>query len=223
MRRAALAFAAIGAIWSTPAFAGVHHLKWTGSVSTVQSNAAASDIRVGDLIFASLTLDDALATGPTVLPLGGGFYSIYAVPISAFTLSVGSYAVSYSALASALTYIDNSFGGDGIVISMDRLPGGPFGGTFADVQFQARGPSTAIDDTGIGNGLPYERFTPSFFVAFGGGGSGARVFGDLAVSDSTVPEPATWLELLIGFGMMGPLLRRRAPAAPLGLPAAPLW
>jgi len=209
MRKTALAFSALAVIWSTSAFAAVHELVWAGAVREVEGDSSRPDIQGGEPILASFSLDDASAAGPVVLALGGGFYSVYSVPVYAFTLSVGSYTITIPDLTATLTYIDNSFGADGIVVTMDGLTGGPFGSTFADVQFQARGPLNAIDDTGIGNGLPYGRFAPSFFAVFGDGSSAERVFGDLTISDNAVPEPATWIELLIGFGAMGSHIRRR--------------
>jgi hypothetical protein len=105
--------------------------------------------------------------------------------------------------------MDNSFGGDGIVFSLNGLPGGPFNSAFAGVQYQARGLATAIYGTGIGNGLPYTRFVPSFFATFGNGSAVEHLFGTLAVSLSAAPEPSTWAAMLAGFAVVGSAMRRR--------------
>jgi hypothetical protein len=201
--------AVLSGICCSPSQAAVYHITATGSVTTVEGNGNGTGPVVGDTIAANFDFDDALATGPTIVPIGGGTYSIYDAPLAGFQLSIGAYRVSYSQLMGNLVYMDESFGSDGIVFSASGLPGGPYGSTFGNVQFQNRGPTTAINGSGIANGLPLDRFTPSFFAAFGDGTFAQRVFGSLSISStSAVPEPATWAMMIFGMGMVGAALRR---------------
>lgn len=101
--------------------------------------------------------------------------------------------------------MNDSWDRDGIVIGFDGLPGGPFGSTFTNIQFQAR---DLIGTGGIANGLPLNRFATSFFGGFGGSNTSARVYGDLSI-DGAVPEPATWALMILGFGAVGYAMRRR--------------
>jgi hypothetical protein len=195
---------------STPSLGKTYDLTWTGTVNAVEGNAPGTTINIGDAIFGSFIFDDSAVSAPTLLPVGGGVYSIYDAPLSLFKLSIGSYSAVFDHITGGLTYNDNAWGQDFIVFGVDGLPGGPFGSTFNNVQFQARGPSSALDGSGIGNGLPYDRLQPSFFASFSDGETTKRIFGSLSVSSvSAVPEPGTWAMMLVGFAMLGVSMRRR--------------
>jgi hypothetical protein len=210
VRVVALITVAFGLLWDSPASATVYSLRWTGAVNEVQGGLPGSDIQIGDTISASFTIDASQPGASTMLPLGGGFYSIYNdVPVSGFAFSIGSYATNFSSDGVSLTYVDDSFGMDGIVLGLNGLSGGPFGSTFADIQFQASGPPSAIDGSGTGNGLPYGLLIPRFFAVFGDGTNEERVFGDLTVWEDVVPEPGAWALMIGGLGLAGAALRAR--------------
>ncbi|RSV39463.1 hypothetical protein CA234_15360 [Sphingomonas sp. ABOLE] len=198
------------ALWTIPAEAKAYRFIFNGSVYLVEGDASGTGVRTGDAIRASFVLDDASATLQSKLAVGGGIYSIYAVPLTGFRLSIGTYSVNQSVAGGSLVYMDQSFGADGIVVSTSGLPGGPFDSTFTNVQFQARGPTSAIDGSGIGNGFPYDRFEPSFVAFFGNGKSVERVWGSYSLASvSAVPECNTWGFLLAGFGLIGLMMRFR--------------
>lgn len=211
MKRLLTAAALATALLTIPAEAKVYRFVFKGSVYLVEDDAPAIGVRTGDAIRASFVLDDASATLQTKLDLGGGVYSIYAAPLTGFKLSIGTYSVNQSVADGSLAYMDQSFGADGIVVSISGLPGGPFDSTFTNVQFQARGPTSAIDGSGIGNGFPYDRFDPSFVAFFGNGKSVERVWGSYSLASvSAVPESNTWGFLLAGFGFIGLTMRCRS-------------
>ena len=193
---------------ATPVAATTYQVRYTGKVTIVEGDAQGSEISVGDAIAAQFLFDDALIGSPTVLPIGGGTSTIYFAPISMLTLGVGSYGQSSSQIGASLSYANDSFNQDILTFGVGGLAGGPFGSTFSNVQFQARGATSALDGSGIGNGLPYDRLTPSFFAVFGDGSTSKRVFGNLEVSISPVPESTTWTMMILGFGAIGYAIRR---------------
>lgn len=206
-----IGLAACAVLASAPAPATIYDLQWTGDVYLVEGDAPGSDIQVGDHIAGSFVYDDSQLGSPTLLPLGGGVYSIYSAPLAQFAIVIGSYAASAAQIGGTLTYMDDSFGRDGIVLTTEGLAGGPFGSTFASIQLQARGPTTAIDGAGSANGLPYDRLETSFFAIFSDGSSAKRVFGTLRLAEpNVIPEPATWALIVSGFGAVGYAMRRRS-------------
>lgn len=195
---------------ATPANATTFLYNVSGTITNTEGNAIGSDIAVGDTILGSFTYDDSLLGAGTVIPLGGGAYTNYTVQFSQLQLAVGSYNVSYAPFTGTIAYGDNVFGQDLIVFVLGGLPGGPFGSTFANLQLQARGPITAINESGAANGMPLDRFQTSFFGAFGNETTAKRVYGTLSISAaSAVPEPTTWAMMILGFGLTGFQLRRR--------------
>lgn len=183
------------------AMARTYDLSFTGWVNAIEGEALTPRINIGDPIVASFTFDDAAVTGPTVLPIGGGTYSIYDATLSRFALAAGSYSVNEAIRASSLVYNDGAFGQDFIVFAIEGLA---YGESPISLQFQFRGPTSAIDGAGISNGLPLDRFTPSLFATLTDGTNVERVYGDLnLVVNSAVPEPSTWVMMLVGFGMVG--------------------
>lgn len=71
------------------------------------------------------------------------------------------------------------------------------------------GASAAIPAAAVAGGLPAgAAFSalPLIPALFGGGGGGG---GGSPSAASAVPEPATWLMMIVGFGIMGSALRRR--------------
>lgn len=196
---------------SSTALARAYALSFTGSVNAIEGEALTPRISIGDPILASFTFDDAAVTGPTVLPIGGGAYSIYNATLSRFALAAGSYSVNEATRASSLVYNDEAFDQDFIVFAIEGLA---YGEDSISLQFQFRGPTSAINGAGISNGLPLDRFTPSLFATLSGGTKVERVYGDLnVVMNSAVPEPSTWAMMMIGFVCVGVTSRYRARTA----------
>lgn len=194
-----------------PASAQQQTLTWTGAIQNLDGATQSGSLQRGDEINSQFSFDLSSATKAIDQSLGGGVYSIYYLPTTDFRFSVGSYSFADASRTATLVYMNDSWDRDGIVIGFDGLPGGPFGSTFTNIQFQARGARDAIGTGGIANGLPLNRFATSFFGGFGGPNTSARVYGDLSI-DGPVPEPVTWMMMILGFGAVGYAMRRRPKA-----------
>lgn len=209
MAKIAVGLGIAAAFFAAPSSAAVFTFAWSGSVSAIQGEASGADIDTGAPISARFRFDDMTAGAAAVLPFGGGTYSIYNIQLTDFSLSIGSYVVNQPRLQGSLTYMDNTFGGDGLVF-LAYLPGGPFGSTSTSVQFQGRGPVSSIDGTGLANGVPFERFQSALFANFATGNGAKRVFGDLTLNAvSPVPEPDSWMLMISGFLLIGCAMRTR--------------
>lgn len=208
--RYAIALAAASLFAAVPSAAAVYQFDLTGTITSTEGDAPGNDIVPGAVIAGRFTYDDNTRSTPNVLALGGGTYTIYSTLFTNLQLNVGSYSLNYASFSGSITYMDDTFGQDGIVFLFGGLPGGPFGSIFANFQLQARGPTNAIDGSGAANGLPLNRFDTSFFGGFGNENTSKRLFGTLAITPvNSVPEPITWVMMLIGFGAVGFALRRR--------------
>lgn len=193
-----------------PLQAAVYPIDYSGNVTLIEGNASGSEIGHNDQISWKSVFDESQLSNPVMLEIGGGTYTIYNVILSNFSLRIGSFEFLGSPVSANLTFMDNSWGMDGIVLSVGGLPGGPFGSSFSNVQFQGRGSVNSIDNSGIGNGLPLSRFDTSFFAIFGDSNTSKRVFGNLTpVKSSAVPEPSSWIMLIVGLLVSGHQLRRK--------------
>lgn len=194
---------------SNPLHAATHNVDSLGTVNLIEGSATGSEIRDGDQIFWTFALDESELGTSTVLPIGGGSYTIYAALLTSFSIKIGTYSYGSNSVAADLTFMDDSWGQDGIVISVTGLPGGPFGSGFSNIQFQGRSTINAIGDSGIGNGLPLGRFDLSMFAFFGDGNVSKRVYGNLELaSPAGIPEPSGWCMMLAGLFLTGALIRR---------------
>ena len=189
-----------------------------GAVTSIEGNLAGNGVEVGDSITSSFSIDVDNLGSSTVLSIGNGEYSIYSSALFDFTFRVGEYVAFGSSQAGTITYIDNSFGADGIVISPSTLPGGPFDSERALFQFQFRGPTDLIGSQGAVNGLPLAVFDPRFFGIFANDSGANMIFGNLSISvSSSVPEPTTWVSMLLGFGLVSAAIRRTRRKGPTAL------
>lgn len=88
-------------------------------------------------------------------------------------------------------------------------------------------PGVAGDLFAPGGGVPGGGFGPGFGFPIGGGGGGGGYY-ELPVppvvprggGPGSVPEPATWFTLIIGFAAIGYALRRRIPSTTPAVSAA---
>lgn len=191
-----------------PVEAATYRLAFDGRLSIVDGPDN-GDLVVGDSIAAQFAFDTDLATYATTLPLGGGTYTIYESPLDNFLVRVGAYAYSGPARAT-IYYINDVWGGDGVVFAVGGLPGGPFDSFLTNLQFRFNGQGDVLDEDGILNGLPYDQLTPDFFAGFVGDNTSTRIFGTLNVSAMAVPEPGAWLMLVLGFGLIGSAIRAKS-------------
>lgn len=205
--------ASVALMVSYPSLAVGQTLQATGSITSVEGDAGEPSLSAGDLVGSSFSYDLNQAIKQAELPLGGGLYEVYSLPLTNLSLSIGGYSVFYDTFDATLTYMDDSFGQDAIVVLLSGLQGGPFGSDFANVQFQFRAGSDAIVQGGTANGLPLDRFDPTFFAGFGANGRSTRVFGSLDVALAAVPEPSSWALMILGFGAVGGAMRRRQSVA----------
>jgi hypothetical protein len=202
---------AVGLFSAASADAAVYLVQISGTISETQGDASAGDIVVGDAVTGSFLVDTSAPILEATLPLGGGTTTVYSVPLNDYSLQVGAYVVQTAVNAATLYYQDDVFGTDGFGFALDGQPGGVFASTFSNVQFQARGASGLLNSSGLGNGLPFNQSSNSFFGSFSNGVDAVRVYGGLNVTvseQSQLPEPSTWVMLFIGFGAAGAALRR---------------
>lgn len=109
----------------------------------------------------------------------------------------------------------NTVAGKRYTVSVDYAANGGFSGPTANVMFNgaAIGALTGASawqtftTTIVGTGGP-----ASFGFATTLGGNSGGIFLDNAVVAAAVPEPGTWAMLVIGFGMVGGILRGKRPA-----------
>lgn len=214
MRGLTLTFAGLMLV-AGPAEATVYRFSWSGSVSVVEGDAPGADIVVGDPISAGFTFDTAAAAetfsgnGP-----GGGTFKQYDAPLTDYRFSVGNYVVQESAIVATLSYTNDQFDQDFINFLTQRSEPGPFGSIVANGQLIAQGPGSILPSSNISNDFPYAAFpTHRLFLGFTNGVTSKRVFGDLAVTVTPVPEPATWAVMSVGFCGIGAAMRNqnRAP------------
>lgn len=197
--------------FGAPVSASVYVVQFSGSVDQTQGNLASGDIVAEDTIKGSFSFDTDQAQLGSVLTLGGGTSSNYTVPLLNLALSIGSFPALASGGSGSIYYQDNVFGSDAFGFVFGG-PGGPFGSTFSNFQIQARGDPSLLDGNGIANGFPFSLSNNSFFGSFSNGTDTTRIYGPLQVTaspESAVPEPATWMMLLLGFGAIGASMRKR--------------
>ncbi len=204
--------AAAAIIGAFPANAAVYLITFSGAINQTQGSLTPANIQIGDSVTSSFLFDTNQTVFSAAIPLGGGISTLYSTSLLNFNMQVGSYSVVSASTPASLYYQDNVFGGDAFGFVVDGLPGGPFGSTFASVQFQARGDNNLLNSSGLANGLPFASAANSFFGSFSNGTDATRVYGNLSVTaalQSALPEPSSWATMLLGFGAIGYAVRRR--------------
>lgn len=210
-------------IAATPASAAVRTLAWTGSVTQVTGPVPISPtVAVGDSIFGRLVFNDFVNSSPTIQSAGGGQIKTYTVNYSEVFVRVGSFEMGWGG-SGALSYMDNVDGRDALVLVPIILHGpvgeAMFGASNVNFQFWNEGPTSVLNDSGLGNGFPFESLTPRFAATFrfadadfaSIGGSLLPYAGEgippRAPIPAGVPEPSTWALLVLGFAAIGTALR----------------
>jgi hypothetical protein len=195
--------------------AAIYRFSWSGSVSAVEGDAPGTDVVVGDPISVRFAFDTAAAAetfsgnGP-----GGGTFRQYNAPLTDYRFSIGSYLVQEPAIVATLSYTDDQFDQDFINFLTQRSEAGPFGSIVANGQLIAQGPGSILPSPHISAGFPYTTFpVHRLFLGFTNGVTSKRVFGDLAVTVMTVPEPATWAVMVTGLFGVGAAMRSQRRAA----------
>ncbi|MGZ6015883.1 MAG: PEPxxWA-CTERM sorting domain-containing protein [Phenylobacterium sp.] len=183
-----------------------------GGNANAQAPFGAAGITQGMALSGSFLIDNDIA--PAAVGYDNIFYSNYpdAATIPAaidFNFNLGSlnFTAAQDTGLAAIQYNNGHF--NGFAYSDDfifqnvgynlTISGGTFGITEQDTGQQFVSGYINIGDGGVTGGTPY---TPPPPDNGGGGGGGG------------VPEPATWAMLIVGFGGVGGLLRRRRAFAP---------
>ena len=143
---------------------------------------------VGDLLTISSSLDDLWSAG--ALPRWSDANGLVGDRFATGTDESGE---------AAGTLIGSDFGL--LQIAGFSAPFGSLVGRYADGTYQLFGAS--FNGAAAGNG----ELTLFYWDTFTADNAGAITF-DIG---GAIPEPATWLMLLLGFGLVGGLLRRRTP------------
>ncbi len=181
----------------------------SGSISLIRDAATGKNVLVANIANAASVLSGFSAVTPADSPTALAFvWDSTDIDLSLGTLAAGeSRVLTYTTITSTLTH---SFGTGGCGLVAFSEFGDPVGrgGSIpppAVAQLAALTDPCAGGDTG---GLTLQR--PSLFTF------PVPTFEDGVLSvlaDSTVPEPATWAMLVVGFGMAGAAQRRRRAAA----------
>ena len=150
---------------------------------------------------AELSGDQGLKNGARLVIFDFAGYvpgSIFSPP--SFTPSV---EMSTIGLLEPLGFVDNPTMAN-LVFTWNAGDFDTSGGPFADVNYTGLGAKSTLGDQGIGV------FAARAFIN-NGKAIGQQAFNTGQVGVPSVPEPAAWLLMFAGFGLVGGALRRRAP------------
>ena len=204
---------------SSAAHAGMLNIKYDGVITQVLDPASSFGFQVGDVIHYSVTFDpgklvdisqtyfniDAVSGLPVAIP-GLKSASLSDDPRASASVTIGSYSFTKF---DALGYGQDSGLGAGNFPTVVYV-GSSFIGAVLDV---AAPNGFELDTDPIAKLLHY---FPDKSVSFDDntGNAGFVVSTDIAHAVVTsVPEPAIWVGMIAGFGMVGTRLRRLRPAA----------
>ena len=205
----AVASAAAALMLAASSHATIYKFDWNGSVFDTQLNTATSDIKVGDTASASFLFDDssAVIASTAYQPVT----TIYRITLTNYSFRVGSQSWFAPLVTDSYLYIfDNSFTQDGFSFDVHRS--NPLWNT----ETEAVGPitaraSTTLDNVASLDGLPDQRL--SLFL--GSGDAQENIFANVRATVtviSSTPEPASWMMMILGFGLIGAAMRRRTLA-----------
>jgi hypothetical protein len=195
-----LACAAVPTLFvASPANATIFAVEFSGMVENIQFGVPDNTIVVGDRISASFLYDANEAVLGNTLPLGGGLASIYSIKLRNYTLSVGRYFDFFQVFDSTLYYHNDVFNQDAFGFGVQDTIGLPFNSIVANIQFQARGNTSLLDNISLPNGL---RDGTNQVIVSGTAVANARVI-------SAIPEHGTWAMMMTGLALVGYSLRKR--------------
>jgi hypothetical protein len=208
-----LACAAVPTLFvASPANATIFAVEFSGMVENIQFGVPDNTIVVGDRISASFLYDANEAVLGNTLPLGGGLASIYSIKLRNYTLSVGRYFDFFQVFDSTLYYHNDVFNQDAFGFGVQDTIGLPFNSIVANIQFQARGNTSLLDNISLPNGLPFDRADERFFAGFSDGTNQVIVSGTAVANArviSAIPEHGTWAMMMTGLALVGYSLRKR--------------
>jgi hypothetical protein len=190
---------------------------YSGSVnSAVQLNGASdllggsAPIKVGDSIAAKFTLDPEVVSLGGCQSFGGGMSCTYDATLKNYSLSVGNYSRNLGEIRVAFYLQNDIFGQDGIGFAFTEGAPGPFGSSLTGIQLQGRYSGNILTSPSFSALLPFELADWSLFAFFSGPDGRVDFRGPLALDVSSltaVPEPATWVMMILGFGFIGGAMR----------------
>lgn len=203
---------------AVPASAATTLISISGTATTVNGTAAGNDIALGDKISLSVLVDRSTASLAAFGP--DPTQNLYSIALASFAGSVGSVILPKATQAN-LSYWNNRFGMDGITFVTHFGQAGPFGSSFANLQFGGKDfTQNVLASDSIGSGFPLSQMEGYFFLSYGGSAGYKHIFGTVsatAVDVPAVPEPFSWAMMLAGFGMIGSAMRasrrKRQPAS----------
>ena len=153
--------------------------------------------------------------GPLVGPIVGTGTFTTSADLAAGTydiLSLPDFSVNFSfADGTTLSTADITTPLTGVAVRIADFAGG------GERLFFTEGSGVGVNGGSYGGAVDLQNasgflsFEPTYaggnFLYYTGGSSGRY----LAISDAAVPEPATWALIILGFGAVGSMLRRRRP------------
>lgn len=210
MKRLLLATAAIASVAASPAYAADFILGQTAVVNSKFYVADATLTSVSAVLSntpSTGTFSDRYFFAPTFLGVGDGQASV--TRSSTVSLSVSASSVTAYALDAGLTaLLGNAFinGAAATPGVFTALAAAMAGGPLATYNAQAAGTSGVQVNT--------VQLDPANFyvITLGGTSNGGAYSGTLDAT--SVPEPATWAMMLLGFGAVGFAMRRQGRAHP---------
>lgn len=209
MKKIVLCFLSLISL-ATPAHAAELIFRYDGFVNYSTAPADQEDILIGDKIEANFWIDLDQLSLANCLQLGGGITCIYDANFRDFNLLIGDQSWSFSSLSGIAGTQDEVFGQNNVVFLYTQSAPGPFYSTLTSIQFQGRFSFDALSSADFNSSIPFEKADWSLFALFGGTTSRAELRGPLSLEikpESPVPEPASWALMLIGFGIVGGMMR----------------
>ena len=141
-------------------------------------------------------------------PLGGNIkYLIFDAAGTNLLFSITSAAVNLSATPSLIESPTFSFG----LAAGSSYQFGIISDSNLNVGYDA--PPSQVSQNGLtsfGNNHNYSSFATPVSAGDGGASIPIVLFGDQGAVQGTVPEPATWATMLLGFGLIGFAMRKRS-------------
>ena len=182
-----------------------------GEIPTSPLGSAA--VKIGDVVSAQFSINPEAITLGACNPLGGGLACSYNVSLQNYVLSIGSYTTSFAQLPADLYVRNNVFGQDAIGFTYTNVAAGPFDSTLASVQFQGRYSGNTLTSSDFSSSLPFAAADWSLFAIFSGPAGRVDFRGPLSLQVSStpaVPEPASWLMMILGMAAIGTSMRYKS-------------
>lgn len=221
--------AGIALFAASPASAATVTVEGIGRVATIDTlrGAATGSVVVGDTLRFRFSYDTAASA---LVFSGGPNFQVYSLPMTGVSATVGGYTLTPDTTPGTppVILLGTGFallpppGFFGPVFNQSFIiPGtgagnlpfavGADGGATLSIESRFAQDLTGITPTPANLRDPYEAFRNRFSLAVGDGqGTVGVVAGEFIggfVAVAAVPEPATWMMLIVGFGMIGAGMR----------------